>query len=58
MSISLIVKCGCMASAIRITTILSLAAVVQWIKYRPVDQRVIGLIPSQGTCLGCWSGPQ
>ena len=37
---------------------LSLVGVAEWIKYRPVNQRVAGLIPSQGTCLGCRPGPQ
>ena len=36
----------------------ALAGVAQWIEYRPMNQRVSGLIPSQGTCLGCWPGPQ
>ena len=36
----------------------ALAGVVQWIEHRPVNQRVAGLIPSQGTCLGCRPGPQ
>ena len=35
-----------------------LAGVAQWIERRPADQRVIGLIPSQDTCLGCGPGPQ
>ena len=35
-----------------------LAAVAQWIECWPVNQRFAGLIPSQGTCLGCWPGPQ
>ena len=30
----------------------------QWIEYGPVNQRVAGLIPSQGTCLGLEPGPQ
>ena len=30
-----------------------LAGVAQWIERRPVNQGVAGLIPSQGTCLGC-----
>ena len=29
----------------------------QWIELRPANQRVTGLIPSQGTCLGCCPGP-
>ena len=35
----------------------ALAGVAQWIEYRPVNQRVTGSIPSQGTCLGCGLGP-
>ena len=31
----------------------ALAAVAQWIERQPVNQRVTGSIPSQGTCLGC-----
>ena len=31
----------------------ALAGVSQWIEHRPVNQRVTGWIPSQGTCLGC-----
>ena len=30
----------------------ALAGIAQWIECRPVNQRVAGLIPSQGTCLG------
>ena len=29
-----------------------------WIECQPVNQKVTSLIPSQGTCLGCQSGPQ
>ena len=36
----------------------TLTGVAQWIKLGPVNQRVAGLIPSQGTCLGCGPGPQ
>ena len=35
----------------------ALAAVAQWVKCWPVNQKVIGLIPSQGTCLGGGLGP-
>ena len=35
----------------------ALAGVAQWIECRPVNQRVAGWIPSQGTCLGCGLGP-
>ena len=31
----------------------ALAGVAQWIEHRPANQRVAGLIPHQGTCLGC-----
>ena len=32
---------------------LALAGVAQWIEHRPVDWKVAGLVPCQGTCLGC-----
>ena len=32
--------------------ILALANVAQWTECQPTNQRVPGLIPSQGTCLG------
>ena len=35
----------------------ALADVAQWIEHRPMNQRVPGSIPSQGTCLGCRPGP-
>ena len=38
--------------------ILALASVAQWIECQPTNQRVTGLIPSQGTRLGCGPGPQ
>ena len=31
----------------------ALAGVAQWIANQPVNQKVAGSIPSQGTCLGC-----
>ena len=30
----------------------TLAGVAQWVECQPVNQKVTGLIPSQGTCLG------
>ena len=36
----------------------ALAGVAQWIEPWPVNQKVAGLIPRQGTCLGCRPGPQ
>ena len=36
----------------------ALAGVVQWIKHWPVNQKVAGLNPSQGTCLDCQPGLQ
>ena len=36
----------------------ALTDVAQWIEHRPVNQKVTGSIPSQGTCLGCGAGPQ
>ena len=38
--------------------LFALAGVAQCIECRPVNQRVTGSIPSQGTCLGCWPGPR
>ena len=37
---------------------LALAGGAQWTEYRPEKPGVTGLIPSQGTCLGCRPGPQ
>ena len=37
---------------------LARAGVAQWIECQPENQRAAGLIPSQGTCLGCGPGPQ
>ena len=36
----------------------ALAGVAQWIECRPMNQKVTGSNPSQGTCLGCWPGSQ
>ena len=36
----------------------ALAGVAQWIELWPANQRVAGLIPSQGTWPGCGPGPQ
>ena len=36
----------------------ALAHVAQCIDHGPLSQRVAGLIPSQGTCLGFGPGPQ
>ena len=33
--------------------VIALAGEAQWIEHQPVNQRVTGLISSQGTCLGC-----
>ena len=30
----------------------ALAGVAQWTEHQPVNQRVVGSIPNQGTCLG------
>ena len=35
----------------------ALAGVTQWIERQPVNKKVTGSIPSQGTCLGCGTGP-
>ena len=37
---------------------LALAGVAQQIEHQPEKQKVTGLIPDQGTCLGCGPGPQ
>ena len=42
---------------------VALGGVAQWIECWPVNRKVTGLIPSQGTCLGCgpdsqWGGMQ
>ena len=37
---------------------VALAGLAQWIEHRPMNQRVTGSIPSQGTLLGCGPGPQ
>ena len=37
---------------------VALAGVAQWIEHQPVNQRVIGSIPSSGTCLDCGPSPQ
>ena len=34
-----------------------LAGVAQWVGCHLTNQRVAGLIPGQGTCLGCGPGP-
>ena len=39
-------------------TELALAGVAQCMEHRPVNRKVAGSIPSQGTCLGCEPGPQ
>ena len=36
----------------------ALASVAQWIEIRPANQKVASLIPSQGTLLGCRTGPR
>ena len=37
---------------------MALAGVAQWIEQQTVNQRVVGSIPSQGTCLGFEPGSQ
>ena len=37
---------------------VALAGVAQGIRCQPVNQRVTGSVPGQGTCLGCGPGPQ
>ena len=36
----------------------ALTSVAQLVGHHPEKQGVMGLIPSQGTCLGCGPGPQ
>ena len=36
---------------------IALAGVAQWNEHKPLNLKVPGLIPSQGTCLGCGPGP-
>ena len=56
----------CHLSPVRVLCLLTtlkwnpfaLAGVAQWIECQPANQEVDGLIPSQGTCLGCGPGPQ
>ena len=36
----------------------ALACVAQWMECQPVNQKVAGSIPGQGTCLGCGPGPR
>ena len=38
--------------------ISALASAIQWIEHWPANKGITGLIPSQGTCLGCGPGPQ
>ena len=42
---------------VKIHVISALAGVAQWIECQPVNQRVPGSIPSQGTRLGCGPDP-
>ena len=39
-----------------VLTQVALTGVAQWIEHGPANQRVAGLIPSRGTCLGCEGG--
>ena len=41
----------------RIETLCALGGAAQRIEHQPVNQRVAGLMLSQGTCLGCRLGP-
>ena len=40
-----------------VSQITCLADVAQWVEHWRVNWKVIGSIPSQGTCLGCRPGP-
>ena len=42
---------------LRFINVSALSGVAQWIECLPVNQRIAGSIPSQGTSLGCRSGP-
>ena len=44
-------------SSIKKLDFAALAGVAQWIERWPVNQRVTGSIPSQGTCLDCGPDP-
>ena len=35
----------------------ALTSMAQWVGHHPANQKVAGLIPGQGTCLGCGPGP-
>ena len=37
---------------------ITLAGVAQWIECWPVNQSVSGLIPNEGTYVGCQPGPR
>ena len=49
---------GCYMNFTSIKKKKSLAGVAQWTECRPANQKVTGLIPSQGTCLGCGPDPE
>ena len=55
---SIVIRVECIHIQIDKNTDEPLAGVVQWNEHWTVNQRVTGLIPSQGTCLGCRPGPQ
>ena len=48
--------CGC-EYILFLKVKIALAGVAQWIERGPLNQRVAGLIPSQGTCLDCRPDP-
>ena len=43
--------------SVLIRKVEALAVVAQWIELWPVNQKVTGSIPSQGTSQGCRPGP-
>ena len=47
-----------LTSLLLLQTSLAPAGVAQWIEHGPTNQRVTGLIPSEGTYLGCRLSPQ
>ena len=53
-----LVKMDSSSGSILLKKMDGLAGVAQWIECQPVNQRVTGWIPTQGTCLGCRPDPQ
>ena len=51
-------KIQCKDSVSEQESVIALAGVAPWVEQGTVNRKVAGLIPSQGTCLDCRSGPQ